>query len=317
MSNIKVSVICLVYNHEPYLRKCLDGFVNQKCNFEYEVLINDDASTDNSASIIREYEEKYPDIIKPTYQTENQHSKGVKISTTYLYPKARGEYIAWCEGDDYWTSEDKLQKQVDFLDENLDFSACAHCAAINYVGKNKTEIAPHIEKSREFSAEEIIKGGGAFIPTNSFMMRKEILVKMPSCFIAKGFGDYQLYMYAAFCGKVWCLKDNLSVYNSGIPNSWTNRILGNVEKKEQHYKIEIAMLQRVDEFYEFKYHGAFDYKIRQDEFMILTLHGDKKAMKQKTYKQFYKRYKTYKFRAWLKRKLPFLVKLKRRLKKQN
>ena len=89
MENIKVSVFCLVYNHENYLRQCLDGFVNQRCNFKYEVLIHDDASTDNSANIIREYEKKYPDIIKPIYQTENQYSKGVKISKIYQYPRKK------------------------------------------------------------------------------------------------------------------------------------------------------------------------------------------------------------------------------------
>lgn len=91
MEEIAVSVLCLVYNHEKYLRKCLDGFVNQKTNFKFEVIINDDASTDKSADIIREYEEKYPDIIKPIYQTENQYSKGVKLSAVYQYPRVKGK----------------------------------------------------------------------------------------------------------------------------------------------------------------------------------------------------------------------------------
>ena len=117
---IKVSVICLAYNHEKYIRKCLDGFVMQKTNFKFEALVHDDASTDKTAEIIREYEEKYPDIIKPVYQTENQHSKKISIFTTFLAPNARGEYLAWCEGDDCWTDPGKLQKQVDFLDAHPD-----------------------------------------------------------------------------------------------------------------------------------------------------------------------------------------------------
>ena len=98
-----VSICCITYNHAPYIRQCLDGFMMQQTNFTFEVLIHDDASTDGTADIIREYESKYPDIIKPIYQTENQYSKGVKVSATFNFPRAKGKYIAMCEGDDYWT----------------------------------------------------------------------------------------------------------------------------------------------------------------------------------------------------------------------
>ncbi|HHX61228.1 MAG TPA: glycosyltransferase [Epulopiscium sp.] len=98
-----VSICCLAYNHEKFIRQALDGFIMQESNFPIEVLIHDDASTDDTANIIREYEKKYPEIIKPIYQTENQYSKGVGISVTYNFPRAKGKYIAMCEGDDYWT----------------------------------------------------------------------------------------------------------------------------------------------------------------------------------------------------------------------
>ena len=122
----KVSISCLAYNHEPYISKCLDGFIMQKTDFPFEVLIHDDASTDRTADIIREYEAKYPDIIKPIYQTENKYSKGIGITKTYQFPRAKGKYIAMCEGDDYWTDPLKLQKQVDFLEKNEEYSACFH-----------------------------------------------------------------------------------------------------------------------------------------------------------------------------------------------
>ena len=116
MDEIMVSICCLTYNHEPYIRDCLEGFVNQKTNFKFEVIIHDDASTDKTADIIREYESKYPDIIKPIYQTENQYSQGIKFGKKYIYPKMRGKYVAFCEGDDYWCDNNKLQKQFDFFD---------------------------------------------------------------------------------------------------------------------------------------------------------------------------------------------------------
>ena len=115
-NEILVSICCITYNHEKYIRDAIEGFLMQKTDFPFEVLIHDDASTDGTADIIREYETKYPDIIKPIYQTENQYSKGIKISATYNYPRAKGKYIALCEGDDYWIDPYKLQKQVDFLE---------------------------------------------------------------------------------------------------------------------------------------------------------------------------------------------------------
>lgn len=117
-----VSISCITYNHEPYIKDCLDGFLMQQCNFDYEILIHDDASTDGTANIIREYEAKYPDIIKPIYQSENQYSRGVSITSTFNLSRAKGKYIALCEGDDYWTDPLKLQKQADILERHPEYS---------------------------------------------------------------------------------------------------------------------------------------------------------------------------------------------------
>ena len=123
-----VSIRCTVYNHEPFLRQCLDGFVMQQTTFPFEAIVHDDASTDGSVAIIREYAEKYPDIIKPIYETENQYSKRDgslrKILEAATHPSAK--YIATCEGDDYWTDPQKLQIQVDFLESHPDYSLSAH-----------------------------------------------------------------------------------------------------------------------------------------------------------------------------------------------
>ena len=102
-----VTISCITYNHEKFIAQAIEGFLMQKTNFEIEILIHDDASTDNTASIIREYE-KNDSRIKVIYQSENQFSKGVKPSLKFLWPIARGKYIALCEGDDYWTDPYKL-----------------------------------------------------------------------------------------------------------------------------------------------------------------------------------------------------------------
>lgn len=127
-----VSICCMAYNHAPFIRKCLDGFLMQepptgvsKDEPWYEILIHDDCSTDGTDEIIREYAEKYPDKIFPLYETENQYSKG-KVIDAYNYDRARGKYIAVCEGDDYWIDSYKLQKQVDFMESHPDYSVCFH-----------------------------------------------------------------------------------------------------------------------------------------------------------------------------------------------
>lgn len=154
-NNVKsplVSIRCLVYNHEPFLRECLDGFIMQKTEFTFEVIVHDDASTDGSAAIIREYAEKYPDIIKPIYETENQYSKRdgslQRIMNAAIHPAVK--YIAMCEGDDYWTEPYKLQKQVDFLETHLDYSLCCHRYRIYNQNTDTWEDDYVAEKFKEY-----------------------------------------------------------------------------------------------------------------------------------------------------------------------
>lgn len=133
-----VTISCITYNHESYIRDAIEGFLHQITSFPIEILIHDDASTDGTASIIREYEQEYPGLILPIYQSENQYSRGVRISPTYQFPRARGKYIALCEGDDYWTDPLKLQKQVDFLDKHSEYSLC--CGGYEILDVNTGEM---------------------------------------------------------------------------------------------------------------------------------------------------------------------------------
>ncbi len=269
MEEIKVSVLCLAYNHEKYIRNALDGFIMQKTSFKFEVLIHDDASTDNTAAIIREYEEKYPDIIKPIYQTENQHSKRVPISRQLLLPIAQGKYIAWCEGDDFWTDPYKLQKQYDFLESHPEYIECVHCAVYSDVKKGTKKVLPKIKKDTDYSIDEVIKGGGGLFATNSLMILKSANINMPECFSARGFGDYQLFMYGAIHGKLHCLSDVMSQYNYGLPGSWTDRNEANKDKLIVHFKALIDMLKRVDEYYGYKYTKPITKVVRKHEYIIL------------------------------------------------
>lgn len=119
-----VSICCIAYNQANFISETIDSFLNQKTSFPFEIIIHDDASTDGTAEIISNYQRNYPEKIHAIFQTVNQFSQGIKPSPTYVWPKARGKYIALCEGDDYWIDPFKLQKQYDFLEANLNFSMC-------------------------------------------------------------------------------------------------------------------------------------------------------------------------------------------------
>lgn len=219
----KVSICCLAYNHAKFIRKALDGFVMQKTNFPFEVIIHDDASTDGTADIIREYADKYPEIIKPIYQTENQYSKGKSISKNFLWPHVQGEYLAMNEGDDYWTDENKLQKQVDYLDAHPDVSVCFHPVQVIWEDGSQPDSIFPLPKYRFnktiLTLEDLLKHN--FIQTNSVVYRwrlKENEELFPTGILP---GDYFLHLLHAQVGKIAFLPDIMSVYRRHAGGIWT------------------------------------------------------------------------------------------------
>lgn len=209
-SNPLLSVVCNTFNHELYVRDAIEGFLMQKTNFKIEILIHDDASIDKTSDIIREYEKKYPDIIKPLYQTENQYSKGKKILYNYQLPRCKSKYIALCEGDDYWTDPLKLQKQIDFLEANPDYSLCFHNADIIFNNdKNKTKTFCRLSKST-YTYEDIILEKW-FIPTQSIVFRNDLL-QLPYWFNIILNGDYALLLLLSSQGNIHFINQKMSVY---------------------------------------------------------------------------------------------------------
>lgn len=217
--DILVSISCITYNHDKYIRDCFDGFLMQKTDFAFEVLVHDDASTDNTSNIIREYQEKYPDIFKPIIQKENQYSKGIRsFSVTFNFPRAKGKYIALCEGDDYWTDPYKLQKQLDFMEQHDDVSMCFHRVNVIIDGdignsRMKKNIYDHLTE-KEYTGQEVYSKWT--IPTASTFFRNYgsyFFDYSDSRFI---FGDTVLFLRLAEKGKLFCLNDIMATYRRSI-----------------------------------------------------------------------------------------------------
>lgn len=258
---IMVSVYCLAYNHEKYIRDTLEGFVSQKTSFCYEVFVHDDASTDRTACIIKEYADNYPHIIKPIFQKENQYSKGIRILTTYIFPKMTGKYVAICEGDDYWCCSDKLQRQVDILEADEGLSACVHqTEELNCKDGTQKKVCDYDEDCI-VKLEDVIQRGNGVYQISSLMYRRSYLNDLPTfCTSMKHVGDYPLSIYLSLIGNVYYINELMSVYRLfSSSESWTSNNLGkrNSMRWVENCKAAINMLKQADEFSEFKYHKQF------------------------------------------------------------
>ncbi len=248
-----LTIRCLVYNHEPYLRQCLDGFVMQKTNFPFEAIVHDDASTDGSAAIIREYAEKYPDIIKPIFETENQHSKHdgsiTRIIGAAIHPNTK--YIAICEGDDYWTDSNKLQIQVDFLENHPDFVMTSHDYVFYY--EDTHEFA---ELSRWGSPVDSDFAVDDFLEYSLENYHKNWWTQPLSCvyrrgnyrdeMLGKGYAaikDYNFYYYVLKHGKGALFKRVMGVYRQQSSGVWSS--LSRLERirKGTNYAFELYRIE--------------------------------------------------------------------------
>ena len=222
---VEVSVVCITYNQEKYVSKMLESLVNQKTSFRYEILIHDDASTDETPNIIRKYEKRFPNLIKAICNEQNQFALGKNPNIEQNYPRVKGKYIAYCEGDDYWSDENKLQLQYDSLEKNDDCSVCVH--SVNCISENDTvleqsfpiiEIPEGIILSNEYYKLELCKTGWLF-QTSSYFIRTSVVRKFVNDYKENTYpvGDLPLILFSVAQGNCYYIKRFMSCYrmNSG------------------------------------------------------------------------------------------------------
>ncbi len=287
MENITVSVCCLTYNHAKYIRQALDGFVNQKTNFKYEVLVHDDASTDETASIIKEYEDKYPHIIRGIYQSENQYSKRKGITSNFILPNVRGRYVAMCEGDDFWTNENKLQMQVDALDENPNCHMCVHTTVEIYADGQATGKAyPDFQRnSGIIESRDFLNICRRYsFQTSSYMFRADewkAYISTPIEFRkACRVGDEAYMLYFGQLAPVYYVSETMSAYRRGVASSWSKAQASNlnIEKIIEHPSAMIKGLTLFDEYTERKYHDIVVLRVAPMKMKVAILTKNAKEM---------------------------------------
>lgn len=218
-NEIMLSIVVLCYNHEPYLRQALDSIFSQKVNFSYEVLLGDDASSDHSQEIMKEYKRKYPDKVRLFLRKKNV---GATRSGYYLGTQSRGKYFTTLESDDYWSDENKLQKQIDFLEANPDFYACTHACTV--VDENNEPIPSKNDKKdnyfwyfgKEIYTLKDFEEGKYSGHTSTLVSRNPYLDKDMDCtIIYKGhrtIGDRSMQLLLAIQGKTYVMSESMSCY---------------------------------------------------------------------------------------------------------
>ncbi len=255
MNEMMVSVCLLSYNHEKYIKQCLDSIVNQDVSFAYEIIVHDDASTDSSQQIIKDYAQKYPKIIKPILQTENQYSKGKGILAPYLFPQCKGKYVAFCECDDYWNSAEKLQRQVDFMEANPSYSAIADNGLILNEITGSSYPFNNEDDDHDVTMEEVIISRR--FPTAGVLCRRAALDGYnETCHVQV---DTILWCWLLSKGKMRFVRNISSVYRKGEQGMtvytepyvfagkierWNNEILRVFDVKRSFMYLHIAKIYK-------------------------------------------------------------------------
>ncbi|MCQ8131035.1 glycosyltransferase, partial [Methylomonas rivi] len=240
-----VSVCCTTFNHENYISDAIDGFLMQDTDFPFEIIIRDDCSTDKTTDIISEYVKKFPNLIKPIYETENQFSKGVKPMPV-VFKKAAGKYFALCEGDDYWLNNNKLSIQVNELENNAHINITFHPAYSDssLVQNECSIVCQHSLTKHIFSPSESIEGGGEFCPTCSLVFRKSVFDNLPEWFYLAPVGDMYIQYIGSLPNGILFLPEPMSFYRTQGTVNWTSKL----KDKRNLVKHSIKTINSLNDF---------------------------------------------------------------------
>jgi glycosyltransferase involved in cell wall biosynthesis len=253
----RVSILCIAYNHAPYIEETLNGFLMQETEFPFEVIVHDDASFDGTQEIIQRYRSQYPNIIKTILQEENQYSKG-RRAIGFFVEHVRGDYCAFCEGDDFWVSPDKLALQYRALESNPAISMSFHSfysGSERYVYKSISR-----KKIRIIPTSKMIAKGPSFVALASVMIKKEVLESVCRNTLEYPVGDYFIQVMGSYPDGAIYVSGLASFYRVNHKGSWTEKSSNScIEKKIQHWSLMSKGLVFLDDYTKNNYPKSFSF----------------------------------------------------------
>lgn len=289
-----VSVLCTAYNHEEYIAQALESFLSQETGFPFEIIVNDDASPDGTADIIRQIAADYPGKVIAFYQEKNLYSQGINIEDTVMLPAARGKYIAFCEGDDYWSDMTKLQRQVDFMEAHPEYSACVHDTVIHYCDGSAPDSL-HSKKympqsgDRDIDFADILKGMAHAYHTSSLLFRREFAFDLPDYFYCGahyGFADFPRALFLSLSGPIRFLDRPMSVYRArSNPTSWSSNVDGQYDKLRRFVYGQTQMLSMLLPHVPEEHLPAARQALTEREFELMYIEGRDREQRQGVYRE--------------------------------
>jgi glycosyltransferase involved in cell wall biosynthesis len=257
---MKVSVDLLTYNHEKFIAHALDSILMQQVDFDYEIVIGEDCSTDNTRNIVIDYQKRHPDKIRLLLHEKNVGSINNDIQ---VLKTCQGEYIAWLEGDDYWTSPHKLRKQVEYLDKHQGCSACFHPVTVFYEnGSVEPYLSPCCSnRRRELSLEDLLES--TTITTCSIMFRKSKLDEsLIDVYSESVFGDWEFFIFLAQRGSIGYVDEAMAAYRKHNGGIYTGASSLN------KLKDRIEMFKNLNAYLKFKYNKTYKELISQCNYAL-------------------------------------------------
>lgn len=264
-----VSICCPVYNHAQNLPRMLDSLLAQQGE-RFEILLNDDASTDGSTEILRDYESRYPGVVRVVYHDENQYSKMPIIAPRFLFPIARGEFVAFCEGDDFWLSPDKLSRQVAAMRRHPEVGLSFHPVQRVRGESDNAGVSGQLSSDEcRVPFERVVLGGGGFCPTPSVMLRAEYLPAISRCVEIAPVSDKFFQIIATSAGGALFIPDVLSAYRVGNAGAWTQRFAGSEMLQQYESLVEPPYRWLLNNLPESQ-HDILRFSLA-DQFMVLAM----------------------------------------------
>ena len=314
----EITVVVMTYNHKDYIKQAIDSILSQTIDVDFDILIHDDCSDDGTYQILLDYQNKHPNKIRIIRQESRKFiSEGFNMMIfNHVVPHINSRYVAYCDGDDYWCDESKLQKQYEFMESHTEYSMCFHSA---YQLRPNNDISSKwfIKREGDIGLEDLInENPGIPIATSSLFVKSDVFKDFSVWRKAYAVEDFPLYMTAALEGKIHRLADIMCVYRQFSIGSWSSQNKNDVNRLITHQKNLIVGAKLFDNQTNYKYHDLVNNHIEGCEFRLAQIKRDFKSIFSKKNKRFVKQLsRREKISLKLQYRLPYLYNLLHKKKK--